>query len=157
MKHMKILKVAVVGFALLAVTVLAGGIASAAPGPGKDGDGGQDPQDPRSAKLNLIATAAAVGASGEAELRRDPARQEFEFQAKVEGLPGLTPLLVSFCVNNTLIDTENPDGQGRVELAEDEVDGDPVQVFPGPIAGNDVTIEAGPDCNGTVLLQGSVP
>ena len=104
------------------------------------------------AKIDLTGT----GATGEVELQ---IRQgEFEFEAKVEDLtPGGD---VAFCLKPIglpiiLIDTENVEDQGRVELDEDDpVDLDP-QGVPESILGL-VTIREGTNCIGTVLLQGSV-
>lgn len=141
MKYTHLRKVTLAMLAALTVMVLAAGAAFAGSGEEK-------------AKISLTGI-GAPGASGEAELRRDPAKQEFEFQAKVEGL--MSDQIVSFCFNMTLIDTEDADDKGRVELNEDQVDGDPVVVFPGSIFGGVVTIWAGNSCGGDELLRGSVP
>ena len=107
------------------------------------------------AKIDLIGT-GAPGATGEAELQ---IRQgEFEFEAKVEDLTAGGD--VSFCLKPIglaiiLIDTENVEDQGRVELDED----DPADLFPTGVPGTIlgvVTIREGTNCTGTVLLQGTV-
>ena len=104
------------------------------------------------AKIELFPTLLALGATGEAELQIREG--EFEFKAKVEDLPsGLGD--VSFCLGTLLIDTENVEDDGRVELNEDEADGDPIEAVPTSISGR-VTIRAGSDCTGTILLQGTV-
>ena len=103
------------------------------------------------AKIDLIGTSDAPDATGEAELQIRGG--EFEFEAKVEGLTD--GLIVSFCLGTLLIDTENVEDDGRVELNEDEADGDPIEVAPTRISGQ-ATIRAGSDCAGTILLQGTV-
>ena len=105
------------------------------------------------AKIDLFAAPLSVapGATGEAELRLRGDRGEFEFEAKVEGLtPGW---IVSFCLNDILIDTENVEDQGRVELDEDDPgdlipQGEPVSIL------GQVTIREGSSCAGNVLLEG---
>ena len=111
------------------------------------------------AKIDLIATSDAPGATGEAELQIRGL--DFEFEAKVEGLtPGL---IVSFCLDTIvihldtiLIDTEDVEDQGRVELSEDNREElDPIAV-PLTILGR-VTIREGfSSCAGNVLLEGFV-
>ena len=104
------------------------------------------------AKIDLVGTGDA-GATGEAELQIRGG--EFNFEAKVEGLTAGGD--VSFCLNTLLIDTENVE-DGKVELNEDEADGDPIEKAPTSILGQvsitKATIEE--DCTGDVLLEGNV-
>ena len=131
-------KLAMVTLMTGVVIALAAGAVFAAPGEER-------------AKIDLIATSDAPGATGEAGLRIRGG--EFEFEAKVEGLTA--GWIVSFCLDTILIDTENVEGQGRVELDED----DPADLsagVPGSISGLMLTIRRGESCAGRALLEGMV-
>ena len=158
MEHMKILRVAVVGFALLAVTVLAGGIASAAPGPGRDGDGGGNPPDTQRAEGTFDQGPAATSPNNNAtgEFRLEVRMDGFKFEAKGEGI--LTTQDITFCVGTTNIDTDNPEGGGRWEGSEDDrLDLDPPEVP--DISIETVTIREGDGCmdSDTVILIATLP
>ncbi len=143
MRHMKILRVAVVGFALLAVTVLVGGIAFAAPGPGRDGGDGGNPPDTQRAEGTFDQGPAAL-ASGSfrdatGEFRLEVRMDGFKFEAKGEGI--LTTQDITFCVGTTNIDTDNPEGGGRWEGSEDDRLDLVPQVVPVITSGTVVTIQ----------------
>ena len=114
MKHMKILTIAALGFAILAVMVFAGGIAVAAPGPG---DGGNNPADTRRATLTLGGNS---GPSAEVELRLESG--VLEARVKGESFPlnpdnaGTMNHRYTLCLNDLFIDDDRVEDDGRVEM-----------------------------------------
>ena len=156
MKHMKILRVAVVGFALLAVTVLAGGIALAAPGPGRDGDGGGNPPDRQRANLtltNVDTSGENPTATAEVELRLESG--VLEARAKGEGFnEGAFSLCIEGAFGVLFIEDDDAEADGTLEIDEVLDGGLPFVTLEDQMVRIRVGDEGvNSDCDGPVVLE----
>ncbi len=155
MKHMKMLRVAAVGFAFLAVIALASGAAFA--GSGDVRAEGEFQQPSRS----TLASRDFPGATGEFKLRRRDRGSgpvEFRFEAKGKGIH--TRQDITLCVGATNIDTDDPEDRGRWELDEtDRTDLRPRGSKVPDISSGTVTIRKGVGCRNpnTVILTATFP